>query len=56
MINNSHGFLMDKDYWIDPEQFRPERFIDSAGKFVKDERVSIFGFGKINKYFKIIPL
>ena len=39
---------MDKDYWTDPETFRPERFIDSAGKYVKDERVStVFGFGKV---------
>ena len=41
---------MDKDYWIDPEQFRPERFIAPDGSFVNDERVAIFGFGKRSCY------
>jgi methyl farnesoate epoxidase/farnesoate epoxidase len=38
---------MDKKYWGDPEAFRPERFLDSNGKFVKPERVIPFGFGKL---------
>ena len=54
MISNNHSFLKDKDYWVDPEQFRPERFIDAKGNFVNDERVALFGFGKINtKLFQI---
>ena len=52
MISNNHSFLKDKDYWVDPEQFRPERFIDAKGNFVNDERVALFGFGKILNYFK----
>ena len=39
----------DKNYWRDPENFRPERFIkdiDGKTKFVKDERVVAFSFGR----------
>jgi methyl farnesoate epoxidase/farnesoate epoxidase len=38
--------LSDRDHWGDPEVFRPERFIDSNGKFVKDEWMVNFGSGK----------
>ena len=37
---------MDKQYWDDPEQFRPERFITDDGKLRFDERVVPFGIGK----------
>ncbi|CAL8148194.1 unnamed protein product [Orchesella dallaii] len=37
---------MDKEYWGDPETFRPERFINENGEFVPDKRVCHFGFGK----------
>nr|APH81370.1 cytochrome P450 CYP3028A1 [Tigriopus kingsejongensis] len=30
----------------DPNEFRPERFLDQDGKFVFDERVTLFGKGK----------
>jgi len=36
----------DKDYWGDPENFRPERFLDDEGNFRRDERLSAFGLGK----------
>ena len=38
----------DKAYWKDPEKFRPERFLDVEGEFVKDERCIPFGLGKRN--------
>jgi len=38
--------LSDRDHWGDPEVFRPERFLDSNGKFVKDEWMVNFGIGK----------
>jgi methyl farnesoate epoxidase/farnesoate epoxidase len=40
------SILSDPDHWGDPEVFRPERFIDSDGKFVKDEWMISFGSGK----------
>jgi cytochrome P450 len=38
---------MDKDYWGDPETFRPERFLDGNMTIIRDERVlGAFGYGK----------
>ncbi len=39
----------DRDYWGDPEVFRPERFLENDGKkqkAVRPERLVPFGFGK----------
>ncbi|XP_021945308.1 methyl farnesoate epoxidase isoform X2 [Folsomia candida] len=36
---------MDKDYWRDPEVFRPERFLGDDGKVIKTERLMGFGHG-----------
>jgi hypothetical protein len=36
----------DVEHWGDPENFRPERFIDSTGKFCKDDHLILFGTGK----------
>ena len=39
---NIHRFHNDKDYWGDPEVFRPERFLDNKHR----DRFIPFGFGK----------
>ncbi|XP_034236789.1 methyl farnesoate epoxidase-like [Thrips palmi] len=38
--------LNDQKHWGDPEVFRPERFIDASGKYVKDPWMIQFGQGK----------
>ena len=44
---NTATVMMDKDYWGDPDVFRPERFLDSSGtKVVNTERNLPFGYGK----------
>ena len=39
-------FVFHHSYFKNPEIFQPERFLDSEGKFVNDERVVPFGIGK----------
>lgn len=46
VIISLHSVLTDPGHWGDPEVFRPERFLDSNGKFVKDEWMVNFGNGK----------
>jgi Cytochrome P450 len=46
VIISLFGVLCDPDHWGDPEVYRPERFLDSNGKFVKDEWLINFGIGK----------
>lgn len=41
-----YSLLQDKEHWGDPENFRPERFLNEHGKFVKDEWMLAFGTGK----------
>jgi len=38
--------MRDEKHFKNPETFQPERFIDSNGNFVHDERVIPFGTGK----------
>ena len=38
--------MHDKHYWKDPENFRPERFLDDDGAFRKDDRCVPFSLGK----------
>ncbi|XP_065336675.1 methyl farnesoate epoxidase-like, partial [Cloeon dipterum] len=42
---NLRSVLMDEEYWGDPENFRPERFIGPDGNFKRDERLFLFGTG-----------
>ena len=38
--------MNDPTYWDKPSQFRPERFLDESGKFVKDERLIPYLVGR----------
>lgn len=40
------ALLRDKEHWGDPDVFRPSRFLDSDGKYKKDEWLMNFGIGK----------
>ncbi|XP_021919684.1 methyl farnesoate epoxidase-like [Zootermopsis nevadensis] len=46
VIINIWSVLSDPGHWGDPEVFRPDRFLDCNGKFVKDEWLVNFGSGK----------
>ena len=46
IMYNTFSLHMDKDHWGDPEVFRPERFLDDAGKFRPDEYSLPFGIGR----------
>lgn len=46
VIANFNAVLMDKKFWDDPEDFRPERFIDTEGKVHVPDNYLPFGFGK----------
>ncbi|GLV42629.1 Cytochrome P450 305a1 [Carabus blaptoides fortunei] len=41
-----HSVHNDKEYWGDPEVFRPERFLDENGHIQSMDRVMNFGLGK----------
>ena len=38
--------MNDPDYWHEPRQFRPERFLTESGEFVKDERLIPYLVGR----------
>jgi cytochrome P450 len=50
IVSNHYSIHMDEEYWLDPQVFRPDRFINENGDFVADKRVCQFGFGKDLKY------
>jgi cytochrome P450 len=44
---NTWGIHRNKEHWGDPENFRPERFIDKEGKLIaNDEWLLPFGSGR----------
>jgi cytochrome P450 len=43
---------MDPKIWGDPENFRPERFLDESGSLLKQNALVPFGLGKINNLRK----
>lgn len=47
VICNFNGNLMDKDFWGDPDVFRPDRFIDAQGSIFIPDQYTPFGFGKL---------
>ncbi|CAG7718903.1 unnamed protein product [Allacma fusca] len=46
LIQNTWGIQHDPEVWDEPEEFRPERFLDENRKFRKNENLLIFGTGK----------
>ncbi|XP_035709480.1 cytochrome P450 2C23 isoform X2 [Folsomia candida] len=45
-LANLYHVFKDEEYWVDPNNFRPERFLSSDGKFKRDERLIPFFIGK----------
>lgn len=45
VLINLHAVYQDVDYWENPDQFIPERFLDVDGHLVHHERVLTFGLG-----------
>lgn len=47
---------MDKQHWGDPNEFRPERFINDKGEYIEDPWLIPFGLGKEEYKYFIIKL
>lgn len=45
VIANFNGVLMDEEFWKDPQEFRPDRFLDADGKLNVPDQYLPFGFG-----------
>lgn len=45
VLINLHAVYQDADYWENPDQFNPNRFLDANGHLVHQERVLTFGLG-----------
>ncbi|XP_071114114.1 cytochrome P450 2B4-like [Haliotis cracherodii] len=46
VIPNIHSVLTDPDLWLNPSDFRPERFLDDAGTVTKPEQFIPFFMGR----------
>jgi len=44
---NLYSAHMDPDDWQQPQQFRPERFLDQSGNVVGREKVIPFALGRL---------
>lgn len=50
-----YSLNMDKDYWHDPTEFRPERFLNENGEYTPhSEQFFPFGLGKCENYHFMI--
>lgn len=50
VIPNTYAIHMDPKEWRNPEEFDPNRFLNSEGQFVKHKSFMPFSIGKINNY------
>ncbi|XP_068236051.1 cytochrome P450 2U1-like [Palaemon carinicauda] len=48
VVGNIYGIHWDKKVWKDPENFRPERFLDEEGQLIRSEHVVGFSVGRRN--------
>ncbi|CAG7725253.1 unnamed protein product, partial [Allacma fusca] len=46
LIQNTWGIQHDPEVWDEPEEFRPERFLNENGRYKKNENLVVFGIGK----------
>jgi len=46
IVPNGYSAHMDPKIWGDPENFRPERFLDKDNKIINSQKVIAFGLGK----------
>ena len=46
VLVNVKAILRDPDFWTDPDDFRPERFLNESGQIIKPEPFIPFGIGK----------
>jgi len=46
IMYNTYSLHMNSDAWGDPENFRPERFLDDQGKYCHNEMLNPFGIGR----------
>lgn len=54
LVPNMWGMHMDEKIWGDPENFRPERFMDEEGRLDKKNFTLPFAIGNNFNYFSII--
>ena len=46
VLANIHAAHMDENYWGDPENMRPERFLDKQGNLKRQEAFMAFSVGE----------